>query len=149
MNKLVFGLVLTLGSAAQAQIVNGPSVPDFQSYSASKTDKMSCQGTPIGNTAFPDMGYINHAVAITHSMYTCTIANPLNLSVHIGQIGRIAVTQSTQGNDAIALGSAFITPGGKASLTFSKGAGATDYIYYDVIDASRVLVTSVLQNAIP
>jgi hypothetical protein len=69
-----------------------------------------------------------------------TLSNPTNTKV--GQRGRIRVVQDGTGSRTLAYGSNYEFAGGTAP-TLTTTAGAEDVLYYDVISATRILVSFV------
>lgn len=100
-------------------------------------------------TFTPDLGAgINHQATLVHASCPCTIANPSNISTHVGETGMLDIIQSSTGTDIIGTwGSQYITPGGTSTLTLSTAANAIDHIAYRVIDSTHVLLSPVQLNA--
>lgn len=100
-------------------------------------------------TFTPDFGAgVNHQATLVHASCPCTIANPSNISTHVGETGMFDIIQSSTGSDTIGTwGSQYITPGGTSTLTLSTGANNIDHIAYRVIDSTHVLLGAVQANA--
>lgn len=68
-----------------------------------------------------------------------TMSNPTNKKV--GQKGRLRIVQDGTGSRTLSWSSDFEFAGG-AAPTLSTAASAEDVLYYDVISASRILITT-------
>lgn len=100
------------------------------------------------STFTPDMAAgLNHQATLVHASCPCTIANPTNLTLHVGETGMFDIIQSSTGGDTVTWGSQYITPGGTSTLTLSTAANAVDHIAYRAVDGTHVLLGPVQANA--
>ena len=70
-----------------------------------------------------------------------TLANPT--STQIGKKGRIQVAQDATGSRTLGFGANFEFAGGTAPV-LTTTAGAKDFLYYDCISSTRILISSIL-----
>jgi biotin carboxyl carrier protein len=73
-----------------------------------------------------------------------TLANPTNTKE--GQSGRIRIRQDGTGSRELAFGTSYTFPGGTAP-TMTTAADAEDFLFYDVISSTRVLIVAALDVA--
>lgn len=70
---------------------------------------------------------------------TRALGNPTNAKP--GQGGVIVYTQDAAGSRALTFGSAYVAPGGVASLSLTTTSNATNVIHYTVLPNSTVLLS--------
>ena len=108
------------------------------------------QSTPAISTATftPNLETSNHFdIVLVHGSCPCTIANPIDVTVQLGQTGILEIDQSSTGSDTIGTwGSVYKFAGGTAP-TLSAGAGDMDFFSYYVRDATHVIVSAGTLNA--
>lgn len=120
-------------------------------YRAATADKLLVSDTVWGAMAEVALSSSSNSVAWDMSSgidfdidtlgENTTLANPTNVTV--GKKGRIRVVQDGTGSRTMAFASNFVFLGGTAP-TLSTAAGAEDYLYYDAISATKILISALL-----
>lgn len=120
-------------------------------YRAAAADKLLVSDTVWGAMAEVALSSSSNSVAWDMSSgidfdidtlgENTTLANPSNVTV--GKKGRIRVVQDGTGGRTMAFGSNFVFLGGTAP-TLSTAASAEDYLYYDAISATKILISALL-----
>lgn len=78
----------------------------------------------------------------------CTFANPSTTPV-AGQTGVIEIDQDGTGSRTVGTwGSFYVTTGGVAAIALSTGANAQDYFSYYIRDATHVVISTGVLNAV-
>lgn len=153
--KLVFDLAKTLQHKEDADalyfaLVNEATAAQWRNNTADKvltTDQLWAAAAEVTLTDSADTitvdlnsGFDFH-LPKTLSGSTLTFSN-----AKVGQRGRIRIVQDGTGGRTISTYTNCVAPGGRSTIVLSTAANAEDYLLFDVVSASKILI-SIIKDA--